>query len=333
MSNRRLQQAVRVIAPAVVGAALALPLASTFLSAQTPPAVQPLVPAQTAPAAPATQPRPDSVVIKLGNETVTLEEFELFISNLNPSDQEMARGPYRRAWADSLANMKLLAKEARNKQLDQKPEVQKQLAVMRDQVLANAMVLNVQETMDDAYLRKHFDEHRQQLERVSARHILIRIPGSAVPLRPGQKELTAAESKAKIDALAARIKAGEDFAKIAEAESDDTGSAVDGGDLGSFTRGKMVAAFEQTAFSLKENEVSAPVQSPFGWHLIQVTGRFDTFEKLAGVLRQQLGPQRTNQLVRDLREQTKVELNDAIVGPPAPVAPVQGQPVQGQPVP
>jgi peptidyl-prolyl cis-trans isomerase C len=312
---------IRLIGPAAAGAAMAFPTAGAFLLAQSSPPVQPAVPAQPPLTPPATQPGPDAVVIKVGDESVTLAEFEMFLSNLSPSDQEMARGPYRRAWAESLANMKLLSKEARRKQLDQKPEVQKQLSVMRDQVLANAMVVNVQETMDDAYLRKHFEEHRGQLERISARHILIRIPGSRVPLRPGQKELTDAESKAKVDAIAARLKAGEDFAKVAEAESDDVGSAVDGGDLGSFTRGKMVAAFEQSAFALKENEISTPVKSPFGWHIIQVTGKFDTFEKLADVLRQQLGPQRTNQLVRELREKTKVELNDALVGPPMPVGP------------
>lgn len=320
MSDTYLRRAVRWLIPAIAGAAVAWPLGSALSRAQTP---APLVPA-TLPTAPASQPSPESVVIKIGDETVTLGEFELFIANLGPSDQEMARGPYRRAWAESLANMKLLAREARAKQLDQKPDVQKQLAVMRDQVLANAMVVNVQETMDDAYLKKHFEEHKPQLERIAARHILIRTPGSRVPLRPGQKEMTEAEAKAKIDGIAARLKAGENFAKIAETESDDTGSAADGGDLGSFTRGKMVAAFEQSAFALKENEISAPVKSDFGWHIIQVTGRYDTFEKLADVLRQQLGPQRTNQLVRELREKTKVELNDALVGPPMPIAP--GQP-------
>lgn len=309
---------IRVILPGVVGAALALPLANFKSFGQVPPAptTQPAAPTQ-----PATQPGPDTVVINIGDDVVTLGEFELFISNLDPSDQEMARGPYRRAWAESLANMKLLAREARKKELEKTPAVQRQLAVMRDQVLANAMVINIQQTTDEAYLRKHFEEHRPQLERISARHILIRTPGSRVPLRPGAKELTAEEAKAKIDQLAARVAAGEDFAKLAEAESDDTGSAAEGGDLGSFTRGKMVEAFEKTAFTLKENEISTPVQSQFGWHLIQVTGRFDTFEKLADVLRQQLGPQRTNQVVRELREQTKIEMNEALVGPPMPEAP------------
>jgi len=318
--SSRVKNVVRFAVPALVGAAVTAPLTSSWLRAQAPaPAAQLANPSQ--PAAPATQPSPDTVVIRIGDEAVTLGEFELFLSNLDPSDQEMARGPYRRAWAESLANMKLLAREARKKELEKAPAVQRQLSVMRDQVLANAMVLDIQQNMDDTYLRKHFEEHRGQLERVAARHILIRTPGSRVPLRPGQKELTADEAKAKIDSLATRVKAGEDFGKLAEAESDDTGSAVDGGDLGSFTRGKMVEAFEKTAFSLKENEVSAPVQSPFGWHLIQVTGRFDTFEKLADVLRQQLGPQRTNQVVRELRETTKVEMNDALVGPPMPQQP------------
>jgi parvulin-like peptidyl-prolyl isomerase len=230
--------------------------------------------------------------------------------------------------------MKLLAREAQKRKLEQSPGVQKQLALMRDQVLANAMVNSVQEAADEGFLRKYFDEHKQQLERISARHILIRTPGSAVPLRPGQKEpadeagkaKAEADAKAKAEQLAARARAGEDFAKLAKAESDDEGSAVDGGDLGSFTRGKMVGPFEQAAFALKENEVGPPVKSPFGWHVIQVTGRFDTFEKLSDVLRQQLGPQRTNQLVKELRGQTRVELNEAVLGPPVPMDADAGPP-------
>ncbi|MDB5295038.1 MAG: PpiC-type peptidyl-prolyl cis-trans isomerase, partial [Phycisphaerales bacterium] len=245
---------------------------------------------------------------------------------LHPSDQQMARGPYRRPWAESLANMKLLAREAQKRKLDASPAVQKQLALMRDQVLANAMVASVQESADDAYLRKYYDEHKQQLERVSARHVLIRTPGSQVPLRPGQAELTDAQAKAKADAVAAKLKAGGDFAAIAKADSDDEGSAADGGDLGSFTRGKMVPEFEQAVFSQKENEVGAPVKTKFGYHVIQVTGRYDSFEKLADVLRQQLAPQRTNQLVKELRGQTKIEMNDAVLGPPVPMDPADGGP-------
>ena len=340
------RRVMKVVLPAAVGMALAVPVAAGWLRAQTPAPTAP-PPAPVAPGAPAappatppltTRPSPDTVIITIGDERITQGEFDQFISALHPNDQQMARGQFRRPWAESLANMKLLAREAQKRKLDQTPAVQKQLAMMRDQVLANAMVGSVQEGTDEGFLRKYFDEHRQQLERVSARHILIRTPGSPVPARGGQedpadeagKAKAEADAKAKAEQLAARVKAGEDFAKLAKAESDDEGSAVEGGDLGSFTRGKMVGPFEQAAFALKEGEVGQPVRSQFGWHVIQVTGRFDTYEKLADVLKQQLGPQRAQQFVQELRGQYKVQLNDAVLGP-RPPADAEGGPAGGVP--
>jgi len=78
-------------------------------------------------------------------------------------------------------------------------------------------------------------------------------------------------SEAEAQKLLARIKKGEDFAKLARAYSKDPGSAPKGGDLGYFTLGTMVEPFEKAAFSLKPGEVSGVVKSPFGYHLIKVT--------------------------------------------------------------
>jgi hypothetical protein len=79
-----------------------------------------------------------------------------------------------------------------------------------------------------------------------------------------------AEALALANELRARILAGEDFAALAQAYSDDTGSAVNGGDLGWFGKGRMVAPFEEAAFSLPVGEVSEPVKTDFGYHLIEV---------------------------------------------------------------
>jgi peptidyl-prolyl cis-trans isomerase D len=79
-------------------------------------------------------------------------------------------------------------------------------------------------------------------------------------------------AKKKITALRERIEQGEDFAEVAKEYSEDPGSAEAGGDLGYFGKGIMDPAFEKTAFSLKEGEVSQPVRSSFGFHLIKVTG-------------------------------------------------------------
>ncbi len=166
-----------------------------------------------------------------------------------------------------------------------------------------------------------FEEHKSSLERVQARHILIRVKGSRVPLRPGEQDLTDDQAKAKADEVYKRLKAGGDFAKIAREESDDTGSGADGGDLGSFGHGRMVMPFEQTAFSLKEGEISQPVRTPFGWHVIQVEHRFDTPEKLAEQIRASLGPKKTEDLIADLKKSRKTEIDTSFFGPPPPPEP------------
>ena len=78
-------------------------------------------------------------------------------------------------------------------------------------------------------------------------------------------------AKEKIEAIAAELKGGADFAELAKEKSDDTGSATVGGDLGWVRRGQMVEAFEETLFDMKKSSVSAPVETDFGWHIIKLT--------------------------------------------------------------
>jgi len=189
-------------------------------------------------------------------------------------------------------------------------------------VLANALANDVQDKVDDAAIQKYFDEHKQELEKIQARHILIRTPKSPVPLKPGTQEPTDEQAKAKADDIYNRLKKGEDFAALAKAESADSRSGAEGGDLGSFGHGRMIPEFEKAAFALKEGEISPPVKSEFGWHIIQLTGRFDTMEKLGEEVKDQikagLGPQRMSDLVKDLEKAAKVEMDEAYLGPAQP---------------
>ena len=101
---------------------------------------------------------------------------------------------------------------------------------------------------------------------IEAAHILIR-PEGGTPA-------DSAAALATIQQLRARVLAGEDFATLARQYSDDTGSGQRGGSLGSFGRGRMVPPFEAAAFALTApGELSEPVQTRFGWHLIQLTAR------------------------------------------------------------
>jgi len=149
--------------------------------------------------------------------------------------------------------------------------------------------------------RKYYEEHKQDWDTVKARHILVRFQGSPVPLRPGAKELSDAEALAKAQDLRKRLVAGEDFATLAKAESDDTGSGANGGDLGNFSHGQMVPAFEAAAYALKPGELSEPIKTQFGYHIIKVEGRqTKTFEEARTEVERHLGPAQSQKTLEDL---------------------------------
>ncbi|MBI3184776.1 MAG: SurA N-terminal domain-containing protein [Myxococcales bacterium] len=112
----------------------------------------------------------------------------------------------------------------------------------------------------------HYEANRflyHQPERVRARHVLIKVDREA----PQDKQ---DEAKAKIDNLRKELEGGKDFAQVAKEFSEDTGSKQSGGDLGFNERAAWVPEFSEAAFGLKVGELSQPVRSQFGWHLIKV---------------------------------------------------------------
>jgi len=134
---------------------------------------------------------------------------------------------------------------------------------------------------DEATLRHRYEQEKNRFveaEQRLASHILVRVDEKA-----DAATQQAAEDKAK--RLAEQAKApGADFAALARANSEDTGSQATGGDLGWVAKGMMVAPFENALFAMKAGEVSGPVKSEFGWHVIQLrevqTGSQQTFEQV-----------------------------------------------------
>ena len=135
------------------------------------------------------------------------------------------------------------------------------LEISREQVAGE---VPVDEEAIQAYYQRNQHAFGTEEQR-AARHILIQVAATA-----DDGEVAAARER--ILEARARIRDGEDFASVARELSDDPGSAAQGGDLGRFGRGMMVPEFEEVAFSLTQGELSEPVRSPFGFHLIEVTG-------------------------------------------------------------
>jgi peptidyl-prolyl cis-trans isomerase D len=119
---------------------------------------------------------------------------------------------------------------------------------------------------ESAKLEAYYKAHESRFDRprrMRARHILVAVAENA----PQEAQEAA---KKKIDALAERVKKGEDFAKLAQESSDDPGSKAQGGELGFFGPGVMAKPFEQAAAKLQPGQVSEPVRTQFGWHLVKL---------------------------------------------------------------
>src|SRR5579863_10171829 len=163
---------------------------------------------------------------------------------------------------------------------------------------------------NDLLRHNHYEAHKGEMDQLHARHILIRFQGSAVPLRLNQKDLTDAEALEKAKDLRAKILAGAKFTEVAQAESDDVGSGQNGGDLDPFGHGAMIPEFEKAAFALKVGELSQPVRSAFGYHLILVeTHTTKTFDDALPDILKAVGPASADKAVEELKNKAKVTYN------------------------
>lgn len=162
-------------------------------------------------------------------------------------------------------------------------------------------LLSDQIKITDEDIKSYYDENKASFsteEQVRASHILV-------------------ATKEEADAIEKQLKEGGDFAAIAKEKSLDTGSAANGGDLNFFSKGSMVQEFEEAAFSLKVGDVSEPVKSDYGYHIIKVTDRKEasspTLEEKKADITDTLTSQQiytlSQTLISDLRSQAKIVNN------------------------
>jgi len=303
-------------------------LAMMLAWGQSPPATPAKPPAAPKPAtgassaAPAAASSADPVVLTIGTEKITKSQFEQIfeqiVAQMPPERRAAAQDPQaKRQLAEQLAELKVLAQEGRREKIDQTPEAKAQLSMRTDQVVAGLLfqqiTKNVKPTPAD--LQAYYDAHQSEWESVTARHILIRMTGSAVPLREGQKDLSDADALAKAKDLRAKIVAGGNFEELAKTESDDAGSGAHGGALGEFIRGRMVPQFEETAFKLAVNEVSEPVKTQFGYHIIQVTKHENKkMDDVKSEISEKVAPEMAQKSVDAIKSKTTVTFDQAYFG-------------------
>jgi parvulin-like peptidyl-prolyl isomerase len=260
---------------------------------------------------------PDRVVITVGEVTLTAAQFDQIIDALPEQSRSMARGSGRKQFADYVVRITVLAQEGKRRKLDESSSYRVQSMFQDANILANLTYNEIGKSakLDEADVRKYYEAHKTEFEQVRARHILIRMQGSPLAVKPGEKDLTEAEALAKAQDLQKKILAGEDFAQLAHRESDDTGSAAKGGDLGFFRRGQMVPSFEQAAFALQPEGLSEPVKSPFGYHLIKVEAKESkSFEDLRPELERRMRPEQAQKIVEELQKKSLVVLDPEFFG-------------------
>lgn len=178
-------------------------------------------------------------------------------------------------------------------------------AVKLEYVTLTPDSLGAQVTIDPAEVKKQYDSNLRlygKVEERQAAHILI-------ALKPDASEAEQAAAKKKAEDIAAQAKkTPAQFADMAKKLSQDPGSAAQGGDLGFFARdGSMVRPFEDAVFAMKPGEISAPVQSNFGWHVIKLIAiqpaRVQAFEQVKGQIEQDLRRQQAGRKFADTAEQ------------------------------
>jgi len=159
----------------------------------------------------------------------------------------------------------------------------------------------------ESYYKRYDKTTFSHPEQARARHILIGVVENA-----SDKEK--ADAKAKADSILAQLKQGGDFAKLASQYSDDPGSKHNGGDLGFFTRGQMVKPFDEAVFKLKPGQISAVVETRFGYHIIKLEelkpAGTDTLEQARPTIVAALKRKAGNDIARDqMREDLAAALN------------------------
>jgi foldase protein PrsA len=186
--------------------------------------------------------------------------------------------------------------------------------IVREQVLLKNAVdknIKVDQTQIDAYLKTN-KMSMNSPSQVRVRHILVKTEAEAISIEK-------------------QLKAGANFATLAGKYSVDPSTKIKGGELPIFGPGQMVEPFQVAAFKLKVGQISPPVQSPFGWHIIQMEQIIPNSQAvIVAAIQAQQEPNATTTLIQQLRSQAKIDYNDprfvGLFPTPQPMPPVGGAP-------
>lgn len=206
-----------------------------------------------------------------------------------------------------MADMLLVSKEAEKKKLGDSAAFKKKLAFARNKLLMQSILEKAgKDALTEPAMRKVYDDAIKEMgqeQEVRARHILVRAVAG--------DEKAGKDAEDKIKGVIARVKKGEEFEKLAAEITEDPSGKANGGDLGFFTKEQMVPEFADAAFKLEKGQISEPVKTQFGWHVIKLedkrTKQPPKFEEVKGQVEQYVVRKAQADLVTGLRGSAKVE--------------------------
>ena len=293
----------RAAAALLLGTALSvLPLAAQAQdSTETPAATEAPAeaPAADAPAA-APEVSPMDVVATVGGEDITEADLAFAAEDLQDNLAQVPPQERRAFLVSVLIDMKIMAKAARDAEMDQTELFQRRVQYMEDSALRRSFFAEkIANGINEATLQAAYEKFVadfEPVEEVRARHILV-------------------ETEEEAKQVEADLAGGKPFEMVAMEKTIDPSGKQTGGDLGFFSKGMMVPEFEAVAFTLEPGAVSEPVQSQFGWHIIKLEEKRMTtpppIDQLASQLGQQAMYDAYDAAISGLRSSTEISIPDA----------------------
>lgn len=241
----------------------------------------------------------DALVAKVGNLEIRQSELDIALANLDPQLSQLPDEQKKIAALSSAIDVKLLAGNATSEGLKDDPAYQQRMQFIAERELHNLYFKkHVVDAVTDDEVKARYEKEIAALpkqEEVRARHILVKT-----------------EDEAK--AIIAELDKGKDFVELAKEKSTDPNKS-EGGDLGYFTKGRMVPEFEQAAFAMEKGTYSkTPVKTQFGFHVIKVEDKRDApppaYEDVSQQVRQLVMRDKYLELIAKAKAEQKIEIVD-----------------------
>lgn len=266
--------------------------------------------APTAPAAPAatTARNPAAVLATVNGQTITERDYAAAEAELAEAAAGIPEAQRREQIIDYLVTMRVISAQARTERMAEGPDNEARIRFATDRwLMENYIRREMERAVSPAAILAFYNERirSQPTEtEVRARHILV-------------------ENEAEATAILAQLRGGASFEALAKEKSKDPGSGQEGGDLGFFTRERMVPEFATAAFEAAAGQLVGPVRTQFGWHVIRVEEKRETkppeLAEVEDQIRQFISRQAQTQIVTRLR--TAAQINRPQAAPATPGAP------------